>query len=167
MAARPTPATRTPLDDRAAFLLSQIGYHSAARFADRLRPLGVQPRQFGLLSQLAVADGRTQQQLADAMSVHRNIMVGLVDDLEHRGLVQRGLYSGDRRAHAICLTAAGRELVPRAQQALDGLETELTAGLDAADRRQLISLLQLVATDAGLQPGSHPGLTRAGRYPPR
>lgn len=157
------PAQHASLDDRTAFLLSQLGHHCAARFAERLRPLGLQPRHFGLLSHIAAADGPTQQQLADALAVHRNVMVGIVDDLEDRGLVQREPHSSDRRAHAIHLTAAGRDLLPRAQQAADALETELTAGLRGADRRQLVSLLQRVATDANLQPGSHPSLNRTAR----
>jgi len=101
---------------------------------------------------------KTQQHLADAMAVHRNAMVGLVDDLEHRGLVERKPNSSDRRAHSVRLTALGRKVLPRAQKAADELETELTGGLDTADRRQLIALLHQVAKDAGLQPGSHPGL---------
>lgn len=158
MASGTNRTERTLLDDRAAFLLSQIGFHSAARFTERLRPLGLHPRLFAVLSQLALVDGQTQQQLANALSVHRNAMVGLVDELEQHALVERQPHSSDRRAHAIRLTAVGKRLLPRAQKAADELEAELTGGLDAVARHQLITLLRRVAADAGLQPGSHPGL---------
>lgn len=157
-----TSPTGTPLSARAGFLLAQLGDHSAARFVARLRPLGLHPRHFGLLSYLAAADGRTQQQLADAMAIHRNVMVGLVDDLEERGLVVRRRHPGDRRAHAVHLTTVARDLLAQAQPAVDEVEAELMAGLDEPDRRQLVSLLQRLVQHAGLSPGVHPRL----RTPP-
>lgn len=150
----------TPLTDRVGFLISQLGSHTAARFAERLRPLGLHPRHFGLLSHLAAADGQTQQKLAAAMAIHRNAMVGLVDDLEDRGLVQRRRHPADRRAHAVHLTAAARDLLTQAQRATDEHEAELLAGLDEPDRHQLVSLLQQLAQHAGLAPGVHPSLGR-------
>jgi DNA-binding MarR family transcriptional regulator len=156
-----------PLTDRAAFLISQLGYHSAARFAERLRPLGLHPRHFGLLSHLAAADGQTQQQLADALAIHRNAMVGLVDDLEQRGLVARHRHPDDRRAHAVHLTTAARELLAQAQPVADEHDAELLAGLDEPDQRQLVSLLQRLAHHAGLAPGVHPGLGDPDNVSPR
>ena len=155
----PTPhLPGRPLTDRAAFLISQLGYHSAARFAERLAPLGLRPRHFGLLSHLAAAEGQTQQQLADALAIHRNAMVGLVDDLEQRGLLARRRHPDDRRAHAVHLTTAARELLTRAQLIADEHDAELLAGLDELDQRQLVSLLHRLAHHAGLAPGVHPGL---------
>ena len=148
----------TPLTDRVGFLVSQLGSHAAACFAERLRPLGLHPRHFGLISRLAVADGQTQQMLAAAMAIHRNTMVGLVNDLEDRGLVQRRRHPSDRRAHAVHLTTVARDLLIQAQRAADEHEAELLAGLDEPDRRQLVSLLQHLAQHAGLAPGVHPGL---------
>ena len=130
-----------PLNERPTFLLSQIGHYAAARFAERLAPLGLQNRHFGLLTQLAAGEGQTQQQLADAMGVHRNVMVGLVDDLEDRGLVQRRRHPGDRRAHALHLTPAARDLLGRAQHAADEHDAEMLAGLDATDQATLLTLL--------------------------
>jgi DNA-binding MarR family transcriptional regulator len=162
-----TSPLSTPLADRVAFLVSQLGSHAAARFAERLRPLGLHPRHFGLLNQLAAADGQTQQRLATAMAIHRNVMVRLVDDLEDRGLVQRRRHPSDRRAHAVHLTAAARDLLLQAQRAVDEQEAELLAGLDEAERRQLVSLLQHLAQHAGLAPSVHPGLHQSGALPPR
>jgi DNA-binding MarR family transcriptional regulator len=148
----------TPLSERPSFLLSQIGHHAAARFAERLAPLGLQNRHFGLLSHLAAADGQTQQQLADTMGIHRNVMVGLVDDLEDRGLVQRRRHPADRRAHALHLTPAARGLLGQAQHAADEHDAEILAGLDDTDQARLLTLLQHIAGHAGLLPGVHPTL---------
>jgi len=158
-----TGGASSRLSHQGGFLLSQLGSHSAERFAERLRPLGIGPRHYGLLSHLAAADGQSQQQLADAMGIHRNQMVGLIDDLEGRGLVERRRYQSDRRAHAIHLTPAARDLLAKAQQAAGEHEAELLAALDEPERRQLIALLGRIAEHAGLPPGVHPGLRRTRR----
>jgi DNA-binding MarR family transcriptional regulator len=152
------PGAGRPLAGRANFLLSQLGFQIAQTFATRLLPLGIAPNHFGLLMHLDRGEGRTQQQLADALGIHRKVMVGLLDDLEQRGLAERRQHPGDRRAHAIYLTAAARELLPRARGIADQHEEEVLAALDADERAQLIAVLQRLADHAGNLPGVHPGL---------
>lgn len=154
-------STHRPLSERANFLLSQLGFHVAQTFAARLAPLGIAPNHFGLLMHLDRGEGRTQQQLADAVGVHRKVMVGLIDDLERRGLVERRRHPADRRAHALHLTAAARELLPRARDIADRHEDEMLAGLEPAERTQLLAMLQRIAERSGNPPGAHPGLRHA------
>jgi DNA-binding MarR family transcriptional regulator len=110
-------------------------------------------------------EGQSQQQLADVMGIHRNVMVGLIDDLEDRGLIERRRQPTDRRAHAIHLTEAAHDLLPRAQRVADEQETQLLAGIDDADRTHLITLLRRLAEHAGLPPGVHPRLRDAESSP--
>ncbi|WP_433662278.1 MarR family transcriptional regulator [Nocardia sp. CA-128927] len=56
----------------------------AYRFTEQLARLDLDPAHFAVLGNLAAADGRSQQELADLLRVHRNAMVGLVDELEER-----------------------------------------------------------------------------------
>jgi DNA-binding MarR family transcriptional regulator len=151
-----------PLAGRANFLLSQLGFHVAQTFAARLAPLGIAPNHFGLLMHLARGEGQSQQQLADALGIHRKVMVGLLDELEQRGLVERRRHPGDRRAHAIHLTDAARTLLPRARGIADQHEDEILAVLDEAERAQLLSVLQRLAEHTGNPPGVHPGLRQPG-----
>ena len=155
-----TTSAARALNERPSFLLSQIGHHAAARFSERLAPLGLQNRHFGLLVHLAAEEGQTQQQLADAMGVHRNVMVGFVDDLEERGLVQRRRHPADRRANALHLTPRARELLHEAEHFADEHDAELVAGLDNAEQATLLRLLQHITDRAGLSPGIHPTLRR-------
>lgn len=154
-------APLTQLRERPSFLLSQLGFHSDDRFDDRLEPLGVTRRQFGLLRLLAEADGQTQQQLSERLRTHRNVMVGMIDELERRGLVERRRYPTDRRAHAVHLTGAALDLLSRGESILDTCDDELLGALEPAERTALMSLLQRVADQAGLLPGLHPGMTQA------
>jgi DNA-binding MarR family transcriptional regulator len=153
------------LTDRANFLLSQLGFHVAQTFAERLAPLGIAPNHFGLLMHLDRSEGSTQQQLADLLGIHRKVMVGLLDDLEKRDLVERRRHPADRRAHALHLTTAARELLPRAREIADRHEDEILAPLSTAERARLLATLQRIAEASGHPPGAHPGLRLAPRGP--
>ena len=151
------------LDDRAVFLLSQVGHHVADRFAQALAPLGIKPAHYGILSHLVVSDGRSQQQLADLLDVHRNAMVGLVDELEGLDLVRRSRHPDDRRAHALHLTDRARAVVAEADRLADELEATMLAPLDAEERSRLAATLRAVSVHAELPVGVHPGLRRRPR----
>lgn len=149
-----------PLSAHPAFLLGQLGFHTAYRFADLLAPLGIKPRHFGMLKLLGQHDGGTQQELGEALDIHRNVMVSLVDDLESRGLVERRRHPADRRAHALYLLPAAHALLAKAESAVETLDADLLAALTPEDRATFLDLLQRTAAANGLRPGIHPGLTR-------
>ncbi|MEC3958545.1 MarR family winged helix-turn-helix transcriptional regulator [Nocardia sp. CDC153] len=151
--------TRMPLFTSSAFLLGQLGSHSAYRFGQLLEPLGINPPQYGTLRLLEANDGRTQQQLCEALGIHRNVMVSVIDALERRGLVERRRHPVDRRAHAVHLLPAGRETITRAGELADRLNAELLAPLEPEDRPRMLAMLQRMSIGNGLTPGVHPGLT--------
>jgi DNA-binding MarR family transcriptional regulator len=146
------------LSRRAGFLLVQLGAHEHRRFAERLVPLDLHPRHFGMLSHLAAAEGQSQQALSKALGIHRSAVVALVDDLEQRGLAKRLRDPNDRRAYTLYLTPSGRELLARLERDADEREAELLTALNRSERSQFISLLQRVAESQGLAAGVHPNL---------
>jgi DNA-binding MarR family transcriptional regulator len=150
--------TTRPLADSVALLLSQLGTHSARRIRERMQPLGLHPRQFGMLVHLAAAEGRSQQEVSDALGIHRSAMVALVDELSGRGLIERRPRPGDRRANALHLTPAGREVLARAGEVAAEHEADLLLPLDGGERAHLLALLRRVAAAQGLTAGVHPGL---------
>jgi DNA-binding MarR family transcriptional regulator len=156
MSARPTRYA-----DSLAFLLSQVGAQSARLFTEALAPLGVSPRAFAVLSNLAADDGQTQQQLADALTIHRNNMVGLVDSLEAAGWLQRHRNTDDRRAFSLRLTPAGQAIVEQVNDLIPQLDNQLGHGLEPAQQRELVALLKQTAQALGLSASVHPHL--AGR----
>jgi DNA-binding MarR family transcriptional regulator len=146
------------------FLLSQVGARSAQIFTERLAPLGISPRGYVVLSNLAAAgDSPTQQQLADALGIHRNNMVGLIDELEAAGWVQRHRSTRDRRAFGVRLTEAGFALVGQINRRqinrlIPALDDELAQGLTDTERKTMVALLKQVALMLELRPGVHPHL---------
>jgi DNA-binding MarR family transcriptional regulator len=112
---------------------------------ERLGPLGLSPRAWGVLSTLVESGPLTQIELATRMAIDRTAMVYLLDELEDQALVERVRSPRDRRAFLIHLTQSGREAQRRAAAALDGAAETLLSPLTAAERSQLVDLLARVA----------------------
>jgi DNA-binding MarR family transcriptional regulator len=146
-----------------AFLLSQVGAHGAARFAERLEPLGLVPAHAGVLRAIERADGLSQQALGEALGVFPSRLVGLLDELGERGLVERRDSPNDRRSYALHLTDAGRAALEQVGRVAREHEDALCAALDPAERAALAALLARIAAEQRLAPGVHPGFRRLGR----
>src|ERR1700751_4490932 len=87
-----------------AFLLSQLGAHAAARFAERLRALELLPADAGILRLLRMSSGISQQELSGRLKIHPSRLVAVLDNLERRGLVERRPNPEDRRLYSLHLT---------------------------------------------------------------
>jgi DNA-binding MarR family transcriptional regulator len=140
----------------AAFLLSQVGAHSSKRWADRLAALGVDSRRVMLFWHVALGEGRSQRELADALSLPESRIVALVDSLENQGWVERRTSPDDRRARRLFVTNSGREMFDRIMQVAAEHEADMTDGLDADHRRHLIEILEHIASKKRLRSGVHP-----------
>ncbi|MGW6426924.1 MarR family winged helix-turn-helix transcriptional regulator [Nocardia sp. NPDC055053] len=145
------------LDEHPTFLLAQLGVHTTERFSAALASLGIQPRHVAVLSVLSDSDGLSQQQLCDSLHIHRNVMVGIVDELERREFVERRKHPANRRAYAVHVLPAGKRLLVEAERVLDGYEAEFTSSLQPDERREFLALLQRLAVNGGLHVGAHYG----------
>jgi DNA-binding MarR family transcriptional regulator len=148
----------------AAFLLSQVGFHSSRLWTERMAALGLDPRHVVLLRLVAAEEGRSQQALGEQMRLPPSRMVSFVDELEDRRLLQRRPVPGDRRVRALYLTHAGRKTLDQVMRVSAEHEKQICRGLKRAEREELIALLSRVAAEQGLTPGVHPGVAeRASR----
>jgi DNA-binding MarR family transcriptional regulator len=139
------------------FLLSQLGVHSSMAFAERIAPLGLTPPQVGLMRAIGEAPGRTQQALAEEFRLPASRMVGLVDDLESAGLVERRRDPNDRRVYRLHLSDVGASRLGEVATIARDSEQALLGALTAAERKSLGELLSRVADAQGLARGVHPG----------
>jgi DNA-binding MarR family transcriptional regulator len=137
------------------FMVSSIGYAVARRFRETLAPLELEPREFALLRAVSAAEGQSQQAIGESLQIPPSRMVAFVDALEARSLLERRHNPHDRRTRELHLTEAGRELLERAFTLASGLELDLCAELSAAEREQLLDLLQRVGGRLGLPAGAH------------
>jgi DNA-binding MarR family transcriptional regulator len=140
-----------------SFLLTQIGSHAASRFAERLASLELLPQHAGVLRMLGQSSGISQQELAARLEMHASRLVGLVDTLEKRGLVERQSSASDRRVYALHLTEAGRGTLKQLGALARAHDDTMCDGLSAEERTELFSLLERIAQRQGLGHAVHPG----------
>jgi DNA-binding MarR family transcriptional regulator len=162
MASRAHPVARSarPTVIGVGFLLSQLGAHSAAAYARRIEPMGLTPPHVGVLRAIGEHSGRSQQAIAAEFGVPASRMVGFIDDLEARGLVERRSDDRDRRVHLLHLSDAGEATLGELAAVGRDAERELLAALSATERRELAEWLTRIADQQGLTRGVHPGYGR-------
>ena len=129
---------------------------SHTRTAERLASIGLNPALFALLNVLGAREGTIQQQLSADMAIDPSAMVKLINELEDAGLAERRRRQGDRRAWEVSITPKGRRTLERAKQLAAEVEDEVLGGLNAADRRQLLTLLRQALVSAPPQPPWRP-----------
>lgn len=132
------------------FLLGQLGHVTVKGVKDALAEFGLHPRQYAVLATLSADPGISQQSLSDRLLVHRSAMVGLIDELEKRGLVSRERRAENRREHALVLTDDGRELLNKLRGLSAEYEQHFLEPLNEEESKQLLSLLTRLAIAQGV-----------------
>ena len=146
------PSAEPPVSEFAGQLLFRLWRASHVRAADVLGSIGLTPATFALLNVIGVREGAIQQELGTAMGIDRTTMVALIDQLEGAELAERRPSKTDRRAREITITPKGRRLLQRARRQIAQAEDEVMAGLNAKERRELLTLLRRALSAAPAQP---------------
>src|SRR5919204_2356825 len=136
----------------AGMLLAKIGHVAERWFAEALKPSELTPKHVGVLFQVR-AQPTSQQALIESVGVDPSKLVGLLNDLEAEGLIVRRRDPADRRRHIVELSKEGRAQIAAAERAIAKVEQKLFAGIDDAEREQLLGLLAKVADTSGILEG--------------
>ena len=131
---------------RPGVLEELLGYRlrlaQQALFRDFAASVGeVSPGRVGILLLVEANPGVTQSRLAHAVHLDRSTMVGVIDALEARGLIERRR-GEDRRTNGLWLTRGGRSLLARLKDRFEAHERRFASRLSAAERTQLVALLE-------------------------
>ncbi len=127
------------------FLLKRLGYAAKERAMEAYEPTGLHPYHYAVLLVLGEGSRDTQGAIADALGYDRGQLVGLLDELEERGLVERRRDPNDRRRHLVRLTADGKRMLQRLRAHARQIEDEFLAPLDDKERAALHGLLLRLA----------------------
>lgn len=126
-----------------------IGYNlrraQAIMFDDFMRTMAesrVTPGQFGVLTMIQANPGISQSALARSIGTERSTMVAVIDELESRGLAERGVAHNDRRSHALRLTAKGETQLRALEPKVRRHEQRIARDLSPSEVRRLIELLR-------------------------
>lgn len=150
-----------------AYMTSQVGALVAQRFAEALEPRGLKPPHVAVLRMLGRHAEQTQRALSSLLGIFPSQLVGLLDDLEGRGLIARRPTANDRRAYAVALTARGVRELARVVEITAALDASFFAALEPEAKRTLASLLERVAEAQWLSWGAHPTLRQLRNTAPK
>ena len=146
------PSTGTAIDKvDTAYLQTLMGYNARRAalsiielFLERLAPYGLKPVDFSVMSTIQHNPGVTSRQLCATLNLLPPNLVGLIQSLESRGLIERKPHPHDGRAVGLHATPKGKALMVQAEQTASELEIEKTAKLTPAQRKTLLELLQKI-----------------------
>jgi DNA-binding MarR family transcriptional regulator len=135
--------TRPPKEllSSTSHLLKRLGWTIKERALAAFEPTGLSPSHYAVLVLLEEDPRETQATIADALGYDRSHLVGLLDELEERALIERRRDPGDRRRHLVSLTPDGRKTLARLRAIVMRVDDEFFAPLDAERRAELHALL--------------------------
>ena len=129
------------------FLLKRLGMAAKEHSFDAYTEAGLHPYHHAILAVLDEGSRETQGQIAEALGYDKGQLVGLLDELEREGLVERQRDPEDRRRQIVQMTPAGKKTLEKLRKLSARLEDEFFASLGEKERTQLhAALLSLAST---------------------
>jgi DNA-binding MarR family transcriptional regulator len=139
----PLAVARLPrqLVESTTFLLKRLGYTAKEQSMTAYEQVGLHPYHHAVLIALGESSHETQGSIADALGYDRGQLVGLLDELERRGLIERRRDPQDRRRHLVSLTADGKRMLTGLNTVARETENGFLDPLTEGERETLHKLL--------------------------
>lgn len=130
------------IHNMAGHLIRRLQQISTSVFQTQMKAAGVDLTsvQFAALNAIHSHPGIDQATLAGRIAFDRPTIGGVVDRLEHKGLVTRVVSPRDRRAREVTLTPEGAQLLERLTPIVRALQSDILVGLDPAEQAQFLAL---------------------------
>jgi DNA-binding MarR family transcriptional regulator len=142
-----TMASSTPQITHPAQSLALLAHLArvAQREAESSLPGDPRTAHLMLLTLLRDHGATTQTGLAEALRLDPSNLVGLLNDLERRGMVIRQHHPDDRRRHIVTIADAGITELQDTEQRLAAAEDRVLGALEPDERAMLHCLLMRAA----------------------
>ena len=126
------------------FLLRDVYRLYAKHFERYATEIGLTLPQCKVLGHLSRNEGIRQARLAELTDTDPMTLVRTLDRMQQDGWIERRPDPSDRRAHQLFLREAAKPVLQRIWKIADQARNEVLADLSAAEREQLIELLERV-----------------------
>ena len=133
------------------YLQTLLGYNARRAalsiisvFLERLAVYGLKPVDFSVMSVIHHNPGVTSRQLCASLNILPPNLVGLIQSLESRGLIERKPHPTDGRAVGLHPTDKGVSLMLQAEVTAYELEIDASSKLTTYQRQTLVQLLQKI-----------------------
>jgi DNA-binding MarR family transcriptional regulator len=133
-----TPARLRRLPSR---LLTQTAMYGDRLVNDGLARADARKWHYALLAALQEFGPASQAALSRRTGIYRSDLVGVINELAGRGLIQRVPDPADRRRNVITMTPHGRRHLRQLDKLVATIQDNLLAPLTQPERDQLIRLL--------------------------
>lgn len=134
-----------------SYLETLLGYNARraalaviAQFLERMAVYDLKPVDFSVMSVIVHNPGVTSRQLCAALNILPPNLVGLVQSLEARDLIERLPHPHDGRAMGLHPTEQGQELMLKAEATATELEMNIGSKLTPNQVQTLVTLLQKI-----------------------
>lgn len=135
----------------ASYLETLMGYNARrasltiiAGFMANMAAYDLRPVDFSVMSLIIHNPGITSRQLCSTLGLLPPNLVGMINALERRNLIERRPHPTDGRAMGLHPSNQGRSLMQQAEQTAAQLERQATARLTPVENRTLIRLLKKI-----------------------
>ena len=135
-AEKPTAKPPYELICSTAHLLKRLGMELKEAYREAFEAAGASPFHYSVLAVLEESPRETQATIADSLGYDRSWLVGLLDELEELGLIERKRDPADRRRHVVTLQPAGKQKLAELRAISKGVEDEFLAPLDPEQRAE-------------------------------
>jgi DNA-binding MarR family transcriptional regulator len=129
-----------PLPELIGYVLRRAQLAVFQDFFASFAPFDIRPAQFSVLTIIERNPGLTQTRVAEALGIKRTNFVGMLDELEKRGLAERR-QARDKRSYALYLTADGVALMRKLRPVLKAHESRMITRVGEEGRDRLVALL--------------------------
>jgi DNA-binding MarR family transcriptional regulator len=137
------------VEDQIGFVLRLAQLAVFKDLFEALSPFGLRPSDFSALRVIAANPGLKQQDIGLKLGIKRPNLVGLMEELRKKRLVQRRVVPGDRRSYSLTLTKAGHDLLDEAEEAHKGHQARLRESLGDKDPLLFLACLRSLAQLGG------------------
>jgi DNA-binding MarR family transcriptional regulator len=133
------------LDDQIGFVLRKAHQRASDIFNSIMSQFEVTPTQFATLARLHEVGETSQNRLGRMTAMDPATILGVVNRLKKRGLVEQRLDPNDGRMNLLSLTADGLALIDSMEEAGLDVSRRTLEPLSERDARRLLELLGRIA----------------------